>query len=44
MTIHTRHLRGLSIATVVVIAIAMGLVFFYAPLDANQGFVQKKDA
>src|SRR6202012_1791541 len=41
MTIHTRHLRGLSIATVAVIAIAMGLVFFYAPLDAEQGFVQK---
>jgi heme exporter protein C len=38
---HTRHLRGLTIATVVAITAAMALVFFYAPLDANQGFVQK---
>src|ERR1700740_3680827 len=38
---HTRHLRGLTIATVVTITAAMALVFFYAPLDANQGFVQK---
>ena len=38
---HTRHLRGLTIATVVTITAALALVFFYAPLDANQGFVQK---
>ncbi len=38
---HTRHLRGLTIATVATITAAMALVFFYAPLDANQGFVQK---
>jgi heme exporter protein C len=31
----------LAIATVVTLATAMGLVFFYAPLDADQGFVQK---
>ncbi len=41
MTTHVRHLRGLSIATVGVITLALALVFFYAPLDANQGFVQK---
>jgi heme exporter protein C len=41
MTTHSRHLRGLSIATAVTITAALGLVFFYAPLDANQGFVQK---
>jgi heme exporter protein C len=38
---HTRHLRGLTIATAVTITAALALVFFYAPLDANQGFVQK---
>jgi heme exporter protein C len=31
----------LAIATVVMLATAMALVFFYAPLDADQGFVQK---
>jgi heme exporter protein C len=36
-----RGLRGLSIATVVTISVALALVFFYAPLDADQGFVQK---
>jgi len=34
-------LRPLSIATVVLIAAALSLTFFYAPLDADQGFVQK---
>src|SRR5262249_39671087 len=34
-------LRTLSISTVVVMAIALALVFFYAPLDAEQGFLQK---
>jgi heme exporter protein C len=36
-----RRLRGLSLATVTTIALAMGLVFFYAPMDADQGFIQK---
>ncbi len=36
-----RGLRALSICTVVVIAVALGLVFFYAPLEAEQGFLQK---
>jgi heme exporter protein C len=41
MTTHVRHLRGLTIATAVTVTAALALVFFYAPLDAEQGFVQK---
>ena len=41
MSTHIRHLRGLTIATAVTLTGALALVFFYAPLDANQGFVQK---
>ena len=41
MSTHLRHLRGLTIATAVTVTVALILVFFYAPLDANQGFVQK---
>ena len=36
-----RGLRALSIASVVLICGAFALVFFYAPNDADQGFVQK---
>jgi heme exporter protein C len=36
-----RGLRGLSLATVATISVALVLVFFYAPLDADQGFIQK---
>jgi heme exporter protein C len=36
-----KGLKPLSIATVVAIGAAFSLVFFYAPLDADQGFVQK---
>ena len=36
-----RGLRALSISTVVAVAAALTLVFFYAPLEAEQGFVQK---
>jgi len=36
-----KGLRTLSIATVVAIAAGLSLVFFYAPLDADQGFIQK---
>src|ERR1700731_3781993 len=36
-----RGLPALSIATVAAMAIALGMVFFYAPLDAEQGFLQK---
>ena len=34
-------LRTLSISTVIAVAVALGLVFFYAPLEAEQGFLQK---
>jgi heme exporter protein C len=41
LTTHSRHLRELTLATALTITAALALVFFYAPLDANQGFVQK---
>ena len=41
MRIYGRGLRGLAIVTAVTISTALVLVFFYAPLDADQGFVQK---
>ncbi|MBV8943120.1 MAG: cytochrome c biogenesis protein CcsA [Solirubrobacterales bacterium] len=41
MTSYGRGLRGLSVATIATITVALALVFFYAPLDANQGFIQK---
>jgi len=36
-----KRLRGLSIITLTTLVAALALVFFYAPLDANQGFIQK---
>ncbi len=36
-----KGLRPLSIATVAMLAVSLSLVFFYAPLDADQGFIQK---
>jgi heme exporter protein C len=36
-----KGLRGLALATIVTISVALTLVFFYAPLDADQGFIQK---
>jgi heme exporter protein C len=36
-----KGLRALSISTVVAMTVALGLVFFYAPLEAEQGFLQK---
>src|ERR1700684_1817809 len=36
-----KGLRTLSITTVVAVAVWLGLVFFYAPLEAEQGFLQK---
>src|SRR5437016_3977619 len=36
-----RGLVSLSLASTIVIAVAMALIFFYAPLDADQGFIQK---
>ncbi len=39
--INGRGLRALSIATVAAIPIALALVFFYAPIEAEEGFLQK---
>ena len=36
-----KGLRSLSIVTVAAMALALSLVFFYAPLEAEQGFLQK---
>ena len=41
MTTYGRGLRGLTLATIATITAALALVFFYAPLDTDQGFVQK---
>ena len=41
MTTYGRGLRALSLATIATITLALALVFFYAPLDADQGFIQK---
>jgi heme exporter protein C len=38
---YSKGLTPLAIASVVSLATALALVFFYAPLDADQGFVQK---
>jgi heme exporter protein C len=39
--VYSKGLKPLSIATVVALTAAFALVFFYAPNDADQGFVQK---
>jgi heme exporter protein C len=41
LSTYGRGLRGLSVATIATIGLALVLVFFYAPLDVDQGFVQK---
>ncbi|TMM05085.1 MAG: hypothetical protein E6G05_05090 [Actinobacteria bacterium] len=41
LTTFGRGLRTLVLATVLTIIVALALVFFYAPLDADQGFIQK---
>jgi heme exporter protein C len=41
MSTHVRHLRGLTIATAVLVTASLILIFFYVPPDAEQGFVQK---
>jgi heme exporter protein C len=38
---YSRGLKPLATATAVAMTAALALVFFYAPLDADQGFVQK---
>ena len=40
-TTYGTGMRGLALATLITITAALVLVFFYAPLDATQGFVQK---
>ncbi len=34
-------LRNISLLTALLLGVGFGLVFFYAPLDADQGFIQK---
>jgi heme exporter protein C len=36
-----RGLRALSVATIATMSLGLALVFFYAPLEAEQGFLQK---
>ena len=38
---YSKGLMPLALATVVTLTTAFALVFFYAPLDADQGFIQK---
>jgi heme exporter protein C len=40
-TTYGKGLRALSVATVAAVALSLGLDFFYAPLEAEQGFLQK---
>jgi heme exporter protein C len=40
-TTYGKGLRSLAFASLTTITVALALVFFYAPLDADQGFVQK---
>ena len=39
--LYGKGLRTLALATAALLAAAMALIFFYAPIDADQGFVQK---
>src|SRR5947207_5014803 len=41
LPVYGRGLRGLSMATAITLAAATALIFFYAPLDADQGVIQK---
>ncbi|HET9073108.1 MAG TPA: cytochrome c biogenesis protein CcsA [Solirubrobacteraceae bacterium] len=41
MSTHAKHLRGLTIATLVTLTAGLALTFFYAPIELNEGFVQK---
>ena len=38
---YSRGLRALSLSTVAAFCVALSLVFFYAPIEADQGFLQK---
>jgi heme exporter protein C len=37
----SNSLRNISILTALLLGVGLALVFFYAPLDADQGFIQK---
>jgi heme exporter protein C len=39
--VYSKGLKPLSIVTVAMVALSLALVFFYAPNDADQGFIQK---
>jgi heme exporter protein C len=39
--LYSRALRPLALVTAAGVAVAFGLIFLYAPLDADQGFIQK---
>ena len=39
--VYPRGLRALAFATVAMLVAGFALVFYYAPLDADQGFIQK---
>jgi heme exporter protein C len=41
MTTYGRGLRAFAVLSVVFVTAALALVFFYAPLDGDQGFIQK---
>src|SRR3954452_4301197 len=41
LSMYGKGLKPLSIATVAMLAVSLSLVFFYAPLDGDQGFIQK---
>jgi heme exporter protein C len=38
---YSRGLRALSLSTVAAFCVALSLVFFYAPIEAEEGFLQK---
>ena len=41
MVVYGKGLRQLAAASAAAVAVTLALVFFYAPTDADQGFVQK---
>jgi heme exporter protein C len=41
VVMYGKGLPTLSVATVVAMAVSLSLIFFYAPLEAEQGFLQK---
>jgi heme exporter protein C len=41
VTTYGKGLRALTLASIATIVLALALAFFYAPLDSDQGFIQK---